>query len=86
MKNSQARPRRESAHNIVVIQKKITFVTQLRLAHIQQMQSDMLDLQRRIQKEWKQLRKEVLEGMPVEGGPIRAFIRQSGRKKTLVVK
>lgn len=86
MKNSQVRPRRGSGHNVTTLGKRDTPVTQIRLAHIQQLQSDIAELGRQLTKDWNRLRKEILEGATVENGPMRAFIRKSGRRKVLIVK
>jgi hypothetical protein len=86
MKNSQARPRRENGRKVTVLQNRDVSVTQIRLAHIQQLQSDIAELNRRLTKDWDKLRREILGGAYVEPGPMRAFIRRSGQRKILIVK
>ena len=87
MTNPTARlQKRESAPKISILQKPVAQVTQLRLAHVQQLQSDIADLHRQYTKHYSRLRKDILKGIPVEIGPIRAFIRRTNGKKMLVVK
>lgn len=86
MRKTLDRPRRGSARKVTILQKRIAAITQLRLAHIQQLQSDIMELHRQLSKESAQLRKELLKGALVESGPIRAFFRRKGGKKKMVVK
>lgn len=86
MKNSQVGPRRDSAHNVTVLDRRVAPITQLRLARIQQLQSDSADTGGRLREELKQLRKDIMAGAAIEHGPIRVFTRKKGRKKYLVIK
>lgn len=102
MKNSRNRPRRENGRKVTVIKKSEACVTQLELAQIQQLQSDLsnpgarwppietreqLDaLQESLRKRWNTLRMQLLRGVEVEPGPIRAFLRKSGNTQKLFVK
>jgi hypothetical protein len=86
MENSQVRPRRESGRKVTTLRKRDVPITQIRLARFQQLESDSVELGRQISEERNELRKEILRGVPVEAGPIRAFIRKSGQRKILIVK
>jgi hypothetical protein len=78
--------------------KRDSQVTQMQLARIQQLQSDLAlpspmrvqsdlaRLQDSLRKEWNTLRMQLLRGVPVEPGPIRAFLRKSGNTQKLIVK
>jgi hypothetical protein len=85
MKPIRIRPPKDGARKITILQKRIAAVAQLRLAHIQQIQSDIADLHRQLSREWKQLRKEIAAGATIQSGPLRAFIRKKGRRKYLVI-
>jgi hypothetical protein len=61
-------------------------VTQLQLAQIQQLQSDLAGLEHQLRKDWNTLRMQLLRGVEVEPGPIRAFLRKSGNTQKLIVK
>lgn len=69
-------------------------VTQLELAQIQQDQSDIAqpgasnvtEMKEIFRKRWNTLRRQLLRGVPVEPGPIRAFLRKSGNTQKLFVK
>lgn len=49
-------------------------VSQLRLARIQQMQSDLAFLKTELAKEWDSVRRDLLQGAIIEKGPLRAWI------------
>lgn len=85
MKNPMARPLKEGTHKVAVFQKRVVIVSQIRLAHIQQLESDISILQRELSKERAGARKAILNGAAVESGPIRAFIRKSHGYKKLVI-
>ncbi len=86
MKNSQVRPRRENGRKITTMGERNSKVTQLQLAQIQQLQSDLVGLQEQLRKEWNTVRMQLLRGVAVEPGPIRAFLRRSGDAQKLIVK
>ena len=96
MKKSQNRPPRGSEHKVAIMTKRDSQVTQMQLARIQQLQSDLAlplrvqsdlaRLQDSLRKEWNTLRMQLLRGVPVEPGPIRAFLRKSGNTQKLIVK
>lgn len=96
MKNSQTRPRRGNARKVTAISKRQPEVTQLELAQIQQLQSELSEpdrlerdistLQEALRKRWNTLRMQLLRGVSVEPGPIRAFLKKSGNTQTLIVK
>jgi hypothetical protein len=101
MKISQVRPRRGSAHEVTSVDKyQLRVVTQMQLARIQQLQSDLSqpeqlqmenntnidEVKELLRKEWNTLRMQLLRGVEVEPGPIRAFLRKSGNTQKLVVK
>lgn len=50
-------------------------VSQMRLARIQQMQSDIAYLKMQLSEEWRLVRAELLGGAKVEKGPLRAWIK-----------
>jgi hypothetical protein len=86
MKNSEGRPPRGKGRKVVTFQNDAGEIRQHRLAEIQQLQSEIAVLQNRFSEEWSKLRKELIRGIPVEQGPIRAFLKREGRKLLLFVK
>lgn len=54
-------------------------VAQLRLARIEQLQSDIAYLQMELLKEWQSVREEILGGAAIEKGPLRAWLRTTMR-------
>ena len=91
-KARKARTKR-SARKVAVMESRTTslqdlprMVTQIRLAGIHQLQSAVVYYQHQLDREWKAVRKALLDGAPVERGPIRAFIKQTNNGKQLVVK
>ena len=61
-------------------------VSQLRLARIQHLQSEVAYMQGELGKEWDAVRRDLLEGAIVEKGPLRAWIKcilRLGRAKTI---
>jgi hypothetical protein len=65
-----------------------SMVSQLRLAHVQQLQSTILYYKAELRREWNRLRKELMSGKRVENGPLRAIFMDTkrGNGKRLVVK
>lgn len=55
-------------------------VAQLRLAKIEQLQSDIAYLQMELLKEWQAVREEILGGAVIEKGPLRAWVRTTMRE------
>ncbi len=96
MKKSQVRPRRGNKHKVTIMSKRELCVTQLQLARIQQLQSEIAqprqlqseiaELQETLHREWNTLRMQLLRGVTIEPGPIRAFLRNSGKTVKLIVK
>src|SRR5258708_11845853 len=96
MKKPQVRPRRGSAHKVTTMKKREERVTQLDLAQSQQLQSeiaqpdrlqsDIAKLERTLRTRWNTLRMQLLRGIAVEPGPIRAFLKKSGDTQKLIVK
>jgi hypothetical protein len=92
MSSSQDRPRRESGRKVTFIERREDPITQITLARIQQLKSDIEEDSTRVwarnelKREWAKVRRRLLCGSPVERGPIRAFIRKTGGRKTLIVK
>lgn len=63
-------------------------VAQMRLAHIQELQADLLRIdrdrrsdERDLRKEKAQLRRDLLRGATIEPGPLQAYVRRTGRGK-----
>jgi hypothetical protein len=96
MRKPQNRPPRGNKHKVAIMARREEEVTQLQLARIQQLQSDLAQpvevqsdlarLQEALRKEWNTLRMQLLRGIPVEPGPIRAFLRKSGNTQKLFIK
>lgn len=87
MKNSQALRRENYTHpNVTMFKKRHVEITQLHLAEIQQMESDIIALNQKFTKARNKVRKDILKGATVQHGPIRAFIRKTNGKRKLVVK
>lgn len=77
---------------VTILERKQEAITQIRLARIQQLQSDLVRHdeeiktirrlsaadKRELKKTWTTLRKEVLRGAAVEPGPLTALLRISG--------
>ncbi len=95
MKNSRIRPRRGNGRKVAVMKNREAYVTQMQLAQIQQLQSDLTKLeagdgfnhlQGNLRRQWNTVRMQLLRGVSVEPGPIRAFLRKSGNTQKLIVK
>lgn len=61
-------------------------ITQARLALVQQIQSSLAYYQEELKREWGQVRKDMVHGVPVEPGPIRVFLRKVKGGYTIVIK
>lgn len=55
------------------------YITQKRLAQIQELQSRLAFERSKLDEEWKTLRKEMMDGAEIELGPIRAWLEYSIR-------
>lgn len=89
MQNPRKRRPRKNGPDVVVLKNRLSPITQLRLARVQQLQSELAYYQEELKKEWKLLRREMLKGAAIERGPIRAFLRASETKpsrRQLVIK
>jgi hypothetical protein len=71
---------------VTVFNRRVFFVTQIRLARVQQLQGEIARLNLKLSNEWKMIRKELMHGTPTEKGPIHAFIKKVGRKSILYIK
>lgn len=94
MRKPQNRPPRGNKRKVAIMARRQEQVTQLELAQIQQDQSDIAqpgesnvtERKETLRKRWNTLRMQLLRGVPVEPGPIRAFLRKSGNTQKLFVK